>query len=400
MELGLRAVGASERARPFWILVGVRVAFWVGAALALIWAPLPRARVSPFDAHLPHLDLLFGTFAKWDATWFVHIAEHGYDSEQAAAFFPLYPAVVAAVAVVTRSTLIAGVLVSLVAAGIAAVLVWRVGRAVIGERAARDAVLYVALYPLAFVFTSVYSDALFLALAAGAFLAGLRRRAVLAGVLGALAVATRSMGLALLPPLLLLLWPRDRSRRELAQPLPLLLLPAALGAFALHLHDRLGNATAFVDAQESFWQRRTPTLGPLGGLWEAAKSAYHGAAQLLLHLPSAGERFDRFDQLALWYVLHFLLLLAALALTWVAWRRLGPAYGLYSASVLVVALSTISTWFPLQSFPRFVLADFPLFLALAALTETRPRARTILLCAFAAIGAVAAVAFSRGTWVA
>lgn len=400
MELGLRAVGASERARPFWILVGIRAAFWVGAAVALVWAPLPRARVSPFDAHLPHLDLLFGTFAKWDATWFIQIAENGYESEQAAAFFPLYPMIVAAAALVTRSTLVAGVLVSLLAAGVAAILVWRLGRAVIGERAARDGVLYLALYPLAFVFTSVYSEALFLALAAGAFLAGLYRRAWLAGVLGAFAVATRPMGLALLPALLVLLWPRDRSRRELLQPLSLLLLPAAVAGFALYLHQRLGNATAFVGAQSAYWQRETPTLGPLGGLWEAAKSAYHGAAQLLLHLPSAGEGFDRFDQIAVWFVLHFLLLVAALALTWVAWRRLGAAYGLYSAGVLVVALSTVSTWFPLQSFPRFVLADFPLFLALAAVTETRPRTRTILLCTFAAVGAVAAVAFSRGTWIA
>jgi hypothetical protein len=143
-----------------------------------------------------------------------------------------------------------------------------------------------------------------------------------------------------------------------------------------------------------------PTLGPLGGLWESAESAYHGLAQLALHLPRTGETYDRFDQQAVWFVLHFALLVAAIALTWVAWRRLGAPFGLYSAALLVIVLSSTIDWFPLQSFPRYVLMDFPLFLALAALLRDRPRARTIVLCTFAATGALAAVAFARGVWIA
>ena len=82
------------------------------------------------------------------------------------------------------------------------------------------------------------------------------------------------------------------------------------------------------------------------------------------------------------------------------WRRLGAPYGLYSAALLVLALSSTSTWFPLQSLPRYLLADFPLFLALASLLDGRPRARTATLVAFGAVGAVAAVAFSRHVWIA
>ena len=57
------------------------------------------------------------------------------------------------------------------------------------------------------------------------------------------------------------------------------------------------------------------------------------------------------------------------------------------------------SYFPLASFPRYLLADFPVFLALAALLRDRPRARQVVLCGFAAIGAVAAVAYSRKVWV-
>ena len=93
------------------------------------------------------------------------------------------------------------------------------------------------------------------------------------------------------------------------------------------------------------------------------------------------------------------MLLPALWLTWVAWRRLGRALGLYAVAVAVFVLSSTVDAFPLASFPRYLLGDFPVFLALAALVQGRPRARDALLWSFAAVGGVAAVAYSRGVWV-
>jgi hypothetical protein len=391
----------SPGAEPAWTLAGVRVAFWVGAALSLLWLPL-RSDIPPFRAYEARSDLLFDTFARWDAQWFIHIVEHGYDSKQATSFFPLYPLVVRGVDEVTRSVVVAGVLVSLVCAAVAAVLLVEIARPKLGARGARDAVLLVALYPLAFVFTAVQSDALFLALTAGAFLAALRGKAPLAGVLGALAVATRLVGVALLPPLLLLLWPRRRTPREVARPLWLLALPLALGLYALYLYEHVGDALAFQHAQQVYWLRRTPSLGPLGGLWEAIDTGRGGAAQLLLHLPREGgapSGFGQVNQVATWNAVHLVLLLAAIALTWVAWKRLGPAFGLYSLSTLAVILISPPDYFPLASFDRYVLADFPVFLALAALVADRPRARQIVLCTFAAVGAAAAIGYSRGVWI-
>jgi hypothetical protein len=66
----------------------------------------------------------------------------------------------------------------------------------------------------------------------------------------------------------------------------------------------------------------------------------------------------------------------------------------------VIVLSVPAEGFPLVSLPRFVLADFPLFLALAAVTADRPRARDAVLWGFGAVGAAAAIAFSRGVWIA
>ena len=192
--------------RPAATFIGIRVAFWLGAAATLIWAPAPDRRLIG-DAYGPASDFLFQSLSQWDARWFLQISLHGYEEvPQAAAFFPVYPAVVHALTWVTGSELVAGVLISLAAGAVAAWVLAQLARPLLGERGAHDVVLYFALYPVGFVFTSLYSEGLFIALAAGSFLAASRGRPLLAGVLGGFATGTRLMGLALLPALVLLLW--------------------------------------------------------------------------------------------------------------------------------------------------------------------------------------------------
>ena len=379
--------------------LGIRIAFWVATAVTLIWSPIRNvANIPPFHAWFGLGDRFFDTFAQWDSSWFLGIAQHGYESRQSAAFFPLYPLVVRGVAEVVRSYVVAGVLVSLVAGAVAVVVLHRLARPLLGERGADDTVLFVVLYPLAFVFTAAYSDGLFLALAAGSFLAATQRRPLVAGVLGGLACATRLIGLALLPALLVLLWPR--RTRDVLGLVPLVLLPLAVGAYALYLDRHLGDAWAFLHVQSVYWNRHVHAAGPLSGLWLGIKFGYQGASELAQHLPRAPAAIQHKDQWASWNVVQLLLLLAAAWSTWVAWARLGLAYGLFSLATLVIVLTSPADLVPLVSLPRFLLGDFPLFLALALVCLNRPRLRRELLVAFAAVGAVAGVAFAHHVWVA
>jgi len=381
--------------RPAATFVAIRIAFWLGAAATVLWAPAPERRLIG-DAYGPASDFLFRSLSQWDARWFLQIAMHGYEEvPQAAAFFPVYPAVVHGVAWVTGSILVAGVLVSLLSGAVGAWVLAHIARPLLGERGAHDTVLYLALYPVAFVATSLYSEGLFLALAAGSFLAAMRGRPLLAGILGGFATGTRLIGLALLPALALLLW-RGRDARSLVRLAPLLLLPAAVGLYALYLHWRIGDAGAFTNAQAD-WNRDASPLGPLAGIRDAIQSAGRGARDLL-DLPPGDPGHDQ--QVGLWNVSHLALLLAAVWLTWVAWKRLGPAFGAYSAATLAIVLSAPAEGFPLVSLPRFLLADFPLFLALASLTLERPRARDAILAGFAALAAAAVAGFARGVWIA
>jgi dolichyl-phosphate-mannose-protein mannosyltransferase len=382
---------------PFWTLVGIRIAFLLGTAATLLWAPRTGELVPP-SAWDPLSDLVFGTFAQWDARWFLHIARDGYNPTSAA-FFPLFPALLS----LLGSSLVLGILASLVAAGLGAWCIAEIARPKFGDAVARDSVLILALFPTAFVFTSLYSEGLFLAFSAASFLAAQRQRPWLAGLAGGCAVASRIIGIALLPALAYLLWPR--RVREGWRLLPLLLLPAAIAAYAVYLDHTLGDPWAFSRAQASpGWERSVPMLGPLSGLWASASDGWHGGLEILRHLPRTSAvgaaGYTSTDRLAFWNASHLVLLVAAALLTWVAWKRLGPAFGLYGAALLVVVLSTPAKNFPLVTLPRYLLTDFPVLIAIASLVQGRPALRTAVLVALGAASAVAGAAFARGVWIA
>jgi hypothetical protein len=93
------------------------------------------------------------------------------------------------------------------------------------------------------------------------------------------------------------------------------------------------------------------------------------------------------------------LLVAACVLTWVCWKNVSRAAALYSATTIVLFLSAPAAVVPLVSEPRFLIGDFPLFVALATLVAGRPRVHTAVVASFAGLGLLAAAAFAHGTWV-
>jgi hypothetical protein len=182
------------------------------------------------------------------------------------------------------------------------------------------------------------------------------------------------------------------------------LFAVPVAAYAAYLDHRFGDPFQFVHSLADYpWHRHTTWLGPLGGLWDSVSAGYHGAAELLLHLPrnlGSPHGFPNRDQLGALNAIHFLVLVAALWLTWVAWRRLGRVLGLYAVSTMVFLLSSTADVFPLISFPRYLLADFPLFIALAGELRDHPRARDPVVIGFAAVAGAAALGFSRHVFIA
>jgi hypothetical protein len=363
---------------PLDIFLWSRLGIWAAAIFAVMWLePKPPALQARWDDPVLH-DLGWATdlWAHWDSAWYLRIAEHGYGSRAgSAAFYPLYPTLVAGLGrVLAGHYVLAGVLVSLAACLGSFVLLHRLARTHLGAEGAGRAVLYLAVFPMTIFLQAVYAESLYLLLALATFGLAERRRFVAAAVAASLACLTRPVGLALLPPLALLAW-RGRSLRSL------LVVPPLLAVYPLVLWWRIGDPWAFAGTQE-LWHRHLSPAGPLGGIG-------HGVAAVFTS--------DRLHDTAVNVeALAALVLFAPLAV--VAWRRFGAAYGLFAALSLAIPLSVPSSRFPLLSLPRFGVVVFPLFLALAHLGG-RPRTHTAIVAASCVLLGVVIVQWVQWQWV-
>jgi hypothetical protein len=364
------------------IFLWSRAAIWAGALFALYWfEPHRHPNADTWDRPIMHeLGSFTDVWARWDSAFFLQIAEHGYD-RASAAFYPLYPALVA---VLGRAFfghyVVAGIVVSLAAAAGAFLLLQRIAEERLGVDGARRTVLYLAVFPMALFLQAVYSESLYLLLVLAAFVLAERGRFAGAGLLAGLAILTRVTGLALLPALALLAW-RSRDRvRSLAG--VALAVPVA-AVYPLVLWQQIGDPWAFVHAQER-WHRHLSAAGPFGGIWDAFTNWVPPGAD---HSHAIAVNVEALVALAL-----------LVALTAVAWRRFGAAYGLFAAVSLAIPLSLPSDRWPLLSMPRFGLVIFPVFLALAALGG-RPRVHTAIVAVSSLFLGIAVAQWALWQWV-
>ncbi len=405
-------------------------------------------------------NLLAAPAARWDSAWYLVIAHYGYRPELGSygtsardAFFPLYPLGLRALSDLGLQPVLAGVLFSLAALALALYGIHRLttlelagaGRAGNGD-VARLAVFVTAFAPMAFFFSAVYSESLYLALSVGLFWCARQGRWAWVGVLGVLAAATRSTGVVLMLPALMLYlygpredrapdfqpelqsptptdsrhrsdrstsslrltWLRMRPRLRACRPryelraniLWLAILPAGLGAYMAYLGLAGGEPLAPFGAQ-NVWGRQF--AGPYLGVWDGVKAAFEGARQLLsgqsahVYFPAAGGS----PAIAAEHNLMLLaFLLVAVPLLVIALRVLPLAYGVYVLAALALPLSYPVAAQPLMSLPRFEVVLFPLGIALAAWLAARPRVRGPVLAISALLMAVFVAQFATWHWVA
>jgi Mannosyltransferase (PIG-V) len=452
-----RTAALRDTWRAVWVSRALVWAAGVGTVVTLGFGPVRNAFDPPgVTKGFGWLgDLLAAPAARWDASWYLVIAHYGYRPELGAytsardAFFPLYPLGVGLFSQLGLQPVLAGVLFSVLALAGALYGLHRLtalefagsGRAGAGD-VAKLAVYVTALTPMAFYFSAVYSESLYLALSVGVFLFARRGRWMWVGVLGALAAATRSTGVLLLAPAAMLYlygpredrppdFPRRRAggageaggaralearglgirARDLALGLArryrlrrdalwLGLMPAGLFAYMVYLGLAGGSALAPFHSQQT-WGRHF--AGPYGGIWDGLKAALAGARQLL-----SGQRGHVYYPLAggspFITAGHNLMLLAflvvAVPLLVAVVRMLPLAYGVYAIAALALPLSYPVAPQPLMSLARFLVVLFPLGMVVAAWLAARPRARAPALCCSAVALMFFAAEFATWHWVA
>jgi hypothetical protein len=329
----------------------------------VVWLSLrifPRWPLYPVqlpDSFFPNHLALDG-WARWDAAHYVAIAAGGYGGDNPSpdgglGFFPLYPllmrgAVAAVGAAPTPTALaLAGIVIANLCFLIAVPLLARVGAGLFGEQAGRQAAVLVCLTPFGFFFNAAYSESLFLVLAIGSLALANRGRWWAAAALAALASATRLVGLALAPALLLLALRRPSGLRE--QLAAIVLAPAGAIAWFAYTAIEFDDPLAYFRAQATW------------GGWREHVRFY---AELFVRQPREALVGDPRHLII---VLNVAIGLLCLALIPRVWRSLDPGTALFTT--LLVVIQFAFTW---VSLGRYLLPAFGLYLAGGALL-THPR---------------------------
>jgi Gpi18-like mannosyltransferase len=313
----------------------------------LAWNPSGQtyADALPLDAPLA---TVVEPWRRWDTAWYIKIAIQGYhQGDTAIVFPPLYPVLIALVALFCAGNyVLASLLVSNAACLIAFILLFRLVVTVFGSvPLARRTLVCLAIFPTAFYLVAGYSESLFLALTLGAFLAALNRQWLFAGILAGLAALARLQGAILLIPLG---WIAYVQLRESGLPALVARLPALVGAPA--------GAIAYIDYV---------AINKLGYL----ETAYTQEWQLSTRLPWEVVQ-SYLDRRASGIIPDFendnafaLAVLAVLGL--VVLIRFRPAFSLYVWTNLVVVLLRYHEGPQLESLFRYALLFFPCFIAAA-----------------------------------
>jgi hypothetical protein len=349
-------------------------------------------------------NVLAASADRWDGVHYIAIAQHGYTSGQTTVFFPLYPLLIHVLAWIVGSDVIAGIAISIVAFGVALVLLHRLTQEELGGRTADITVLLLAFAPLSFFFTAIYTESLFLALAVGAFYCARHQRFWPAGALAAGAALTHVEGILLVAPLALMYWQsRGRSRRlrELVclESASLLLPLLALGAFLFYLHGQ-GFGWLAPSANEQDHAYSHQFTGPVVTVVRALSAGFTGLWQTLhgtapINPSIYGPYSTGFQSFAYLVVLG----ICVVALVG-AWRRLPKAYALYAALVLLVTTSSPVIGNPLHAFDRYALMLFPLWMAAADWLSERRLLRQLVLATGAIMLVFYTFEYARWVWVA
>ncbi|MET8094982.1 hypothetical protein ABZV29_00705 [Streptomyces sp. NPDC005236] len=364
-------------------LLRVRLRYAAPALLAYAAVRLTGLLTLALWAHRRHHGVWPTLADQWDTVWYLGIADHGYTRHLGSAFdannlafFPLYPVLVKAVAVLTPgSRASTGLGIAVVCSFLAAWGVHAVGSHLHGRRVGVLLTVLWAALPVGLVQWMGYTESLFTAFAAWALYAVLTGRLLWAASLAALAGLTRPTGVAVAAAVAvtaLLSLRRGFTLRALAA---LVLAPAGWLAYVGWVGLRLGRWDGYFAVQR---------------LWH---NEWDGGAETVRRLR---EVLAQNSSPELFLVMVTVTLLTAVALYALSAGDRQPLPLLvFTGVLLLIVLGSGGVYFPRA---RFLLPGFPLLLPVALhLSRASRRSRTLFLTA-AVLGSAYCGAYMVLVW--
>jgi hypothetical protein len=337
----------------------------------------PPAEIFPYHDAIPYPGPWLAIWQRFDANWYLSIAENGYGGIEGDDHFPpLFPILIRLLKPLFGSVFLAGLFITHATTLYVIKLLFDTFLEWGGTFSAKRAIAFMLIFPTSFFLFSVYSESLFLMMALLSMLSMRTRSWGWAGFWAFCAVLTRLQGAALLLPMVYLMWKDHPFLRKPRQWFGLI-LPTLGGLFYLYLRSTqvTSGALPFV---ESDWHAQI--VPPWQTYWYAIQTLLSGHSTLI-------------DVLNWVVVTLFIILLIA------GWRKIPIEYSLYTVFSLLIILIRIVETQPLISMSRYALTLFPAFYTLGLFGEN-PLARRFIVYLFILLNLYLSAQFFSWGWVA
>jgi len=331
---------------PLIVFLINRASLFLIVYLGLLFYP-PRQGPGLWRA-FPH-NLFLDGWVRWDSGWYLSIVSHGYsylpDQQSNVVFFPLYPLVIKIFNPIFKYPPLTGIIISNICFLISLIILYDIVKRKFGETAAFKTLLFLTLFPFSFFFSTVYSESLFLLLMLLSFFYSEKNKWGFASLCAMLCSATRAVGIALLPALLLKYLEKiefDFTKIKL-NVIYLLIIPMGILSYMFFLYIKFGDPLLFLKVQR-MWGRHIFNFSP----------HLHALSHLPRNYPD------------ILYLFYLVLTIFFGYLLWPIFRYLGTSYAILSLCLISIPFIT-----GLESMGRYLSVIFPNFIIMGYVINTK-----------------------------
>lgn len=367
----------------------------------------PYADVFLFPSKLPQW---FWSFANFDGVHYLTIAKSGYSAQFTQVFFPLYPILIAILSTILPfNKILIGLFISNIFFVAMLFMLVKLLALDFKSNLIITVLLILISFPTSFYFGSLYTESFFVFLVLGSFYSARTNRWWLAGVFGALAGATRFVGIFLLPALLWE-WNQQHSKYKISNikntnkksniikrtinflltiiistlrsPV-LYIVPIGLISYMVYLFIKHNDPLYFWHVQPVFGAFRSGS-----GIVLLPQVFFRYARMIVTVSPSSPAFFNAAFELLATLVAIVLLLIAQM-------KKVRISYLIFSWLAVLTPTFTGT----LSSMPRYILVAFPIYIALALQLHTK-MATILTVFVSCILLSLLVILFTSGRWVA
>lgn len=376
-----------------WRIILFLVAILAGLIIANFGNRFPYVDRVLTITNLPNWIWGFGNF---DGVHYLRLAQNGYDAQFSQAFFPLYPLLIKFLNFLPKgnydlslfvdpSYFYVGLILSNILFVIALFFLYKLWTIEYDSKITKLATILLLTFPTSYYFGAIYSESLFLLLAVLTFWFVRKDKFILAGIMTALASATKIQGVLLAVFILIELWYKyktgikTRLNSFWKDVVGLLIAPLGLATYMLYLWKQFGDPIYFLTSQPAFGAGRSNFP------FVTLPQVIYRYLKMLLTVGTSN--------LAFWNAtLELFFMLLPVGILIYSFRKVKFSYWMFTA--LAILMPTLTG--TLSSMPRYAILAFPLIPLIAKFNK----GAKYIIIAQVLVGVVLLAMFIRGYWVA